>query len=143
MKRKSSAELLREVDPELTVIPGGAYPHGPKKKAVKLEEQPKPELPHYEPHKATEEEWEAAAGEICPLCRQPTVRLLPYGFNRKRKACPACNERRIKSLDSKARVLVVRHGNKRGSDTRARMLIIKYNNKHPELKKQYTRSPGG
>lgn len=133
MKRKSLSQLLHEVDPELTVIPGGAYPHGRGKKAVRLAEQPKPELPYYVPHKATEEEWEAAAGEVCPICRQPTVRLLPYGFSRKRKACPACIERRIKLLDSKSRVLAVRRAPRRGSDTRARTLLIKYYNKHPEL----------
>ena len=134
MKRKSISKVLKEVDPELTVISGGARKHRRRKKAIKLTEVSRIEFPHYEPHKATEEEWEAAAGEICPICRQPTVRLLPYGFNRKRKACPACIERRIKLLDSKARILAVRRGSNRGCDTRARMLIIKYYNKHPELK---------
>ncbi len=133
-KRKSAAEVFREVSPGLTVIPGGAYPHGPKKKAVKLEEQPKPELPYYEPHKVTGEEWEAAGGVICPICRQPTTRLLPYGFTGKRKACPACIERRINLLDTKSRILAVRHAPRRGSANRARMLMIKYYNKHPELK---------
>jgi len=133
MKRKSVAEILREVSPGLTVIPGGAYPHRRGKEAVRLEEQPKPEISHYEPHKATEEEWEAAAGELCPICRQPTVKLLPYGFTRNRKACPACIEKRIKLLESKSRVVAVKHASRRGSDTRARMQMIKYNNKHPEL----------
>ena len=134
MKRKSAAEVLREVSPGLTVIPGGAYLHGPKRRGAKLKEQPKAEIPHYVPHKATEEEWEAAAGAICPICRQPTMRLLPYGFSRKRKACPACIERRIRLLDTKARVLAVRRAPRRGSANRARMLMIKYYNKHPELK---------
>lgn len=134
MKRKSTAELLHEVSPELTVIPGGSYRHGKRGKAVKLGEEPKPEVPHYEPHKATQEEWEASGGVICPICRQPTVRLLPYGFSRKRNACPACIERRIKLLDTKARILAVRNAPRRGSATRARMLMIKYYNKHPELK---------
>ncbi len=133
MKRKSAAEILREVSPGLTVIPGGAYPHDPRKKAVKLGEQPKPELPYYEPHKATEEEWEKAGGIICPICRKSTLRLLSYGFTGKRKACPACVQRRINLLDTKARILAVRRAPRRGSDTRARMLMIKYNAKHPEL----------
>ena len=133
MKRKSTAQILREASPGLTVVEARHYPHRRGKKAVKLEEQPKPELPYYVPHKATEEEWEATGNVICPVCRQPTVRLLPYGFTGKRKACPACIERRIKLLDSKARVLAVRHAPRRGSANRARMLMIKYNNKHPEL----------
>lgn len=133
-KRKSAAELLREVSPGLTVIEARPYPHRRGKKGVKLEEQPKPEVPQYVPHKATEEEWEAAGGVICPICRQPTTRLLPYGFTGKRKACPACIERRIKLLESKSRILAVRHAPRRGSATRARMLMIKYYNKHPELR---------
>jgi len=135
-RRKSAAEILREVSPGLTVIPGGSYPHGPKKKTVKLSDLPKQEPSTYVPHKATEEEWEKTGGTICPVCRQPTVRLLPYGFTRNRKACPDCIERRIKLLDTKARILTVRQGSRRGSDNRARMMIIKYNNKHPELRQQ-------
>jgi len=133
MTRKSAAEVLREANPELTVIEARPYPHRRGKKAVKLEEQPKPELPQYVPHKATEEEWEAAGGVNCPVCGKPTTRLLPYGFSRKRKACPACIERRIKLLDTKARILAVRRAPRRGSSNRARMMMIKYNNKHPEM----------
>lgn len=106
----------------------------PRKKAVKPGEQPKPEVPQYEPHRATEEEWEKAGGTICPICRQPTVRLLPYGFSRKRKACPACIERRANLLDSKSEVLAVRRAPRQGSDNRVRMMMIKYYNKHPELR---------
>lgn len=133
MKRKPVSEVLREVSPGLTVIEARAYPHRRGKRAVKLGEEPKPELPHYEPHKATEEEWEAAGGIICPICRKETTRLLPYGFSRKRKGCPECVERRVKLLDTKARTLAVRHAPRRGSATRARMLMIKYFAKHPEL----------
>lgn len=103
------------------------------KKVAKIGERPKAELPYYKPHKMTEEEWEAAGGVICPVCRKETTRLIPYGFTRKRKACPKCVERRVKLLDTKARILAVRHGPRRGSATRARMLMIKYFAKHPEV----------
>lgn len=130
MRRKSAAEILREVSPGLTVIPGGVYPHGPKRKAVRLAEQPKPELPYYVPHKATEEEWEKAGGEICPVCGNEAVRLIPYGYAGKRKACPACVERRRNLFESKARVLSSKRARSaRNAETNFRLLLIKYNNR--------------
>lgn len=130
MKRKSTAQTLREASPGLTVIPGGSYRHGPKKKGVKLEEQPKPELPHYEPHKATEEEWEAAGGEICPICGNYAVRLLPYGISGTRKACPNCISKRRSLLDYKTRVMPSKSARPaRGGATRVKLMLIKYNNK--------------
>ena len=108
MKRKSAAEVLREVSPGLTIIPGGAYPHGPRKKASKLAEQPKLELPEYEPHQATEEEWEASEGVSCPICGKTTVRLFSYGFMGNRKACKACVDRMLKLLDHRAKYFSAR-----------------------------------
>jgi len=130
MKRKSAAELFREVSPGLTVIPGGDYPHGPRKKAIKLAEQPKPEFPPYEPHKATEKEWEAAGGVRCPVCGNNTLRLLNYGYRGNRQACPECLGRRRRLLEYKAVVMAHRRTRPpRGGATRARLLMIKYNNK--------------
>ena len=130
MKRKSAAEILREASPGLTVIPGGTYPHTPRGKAVKLAEQPKLELPHYEPHKATEEEWEAAGGVICPVCRKEVTRLLPYGYTRKRKACPDCIERRRRLLERKSRVISAKRARPaRNAETAFRLMLITYNNR--------------
>ena len=93
-----------------------------------LSDQPKPELPHYVPHKATEEEWEAAGGEKCPVCRNDTVRLLPYGYAGRRKACPQCVQRRRWLFEYKARVLPSKTGRPaRHAETAFRLMLIKYN----------------
>lgn len=127
MKRKSASQLLHEVDPELTVVSGGAYPHSRKKKAVKLSDNPKLEIPHYEPHQSNEDDWNDAGGVICPICRKEVVKLLPYGFMRERKACPECIERRRRMLEIKAEVLRSRVSiPSKGGATRARLRLIKY-----------------
>ena len=93
-------------------------------------EQPEPEVSYYEPHKATEEDWEAAAGVICPICGNPTLRLLPYGFSGNRKACPNCISRRRNLIDYKARVLPNKRARSaQGAETAFRLMLIKYNNK--------------
>jgi len=53
----------------------------------------------------TEEEWEKAKGVPCPVCGEPTLRLYPYGFMGRKRACKKCIERRIRLTDYKARVV--------------------------------------
>lgn len=108
MKRKSLSRVLSEVDPELTVIPGGSYRHGKKKRAVKLSEKPKPEVPQYEPQKITNDDWNDAGGVICPLCQKETVRLLTYGAMGLLKACPVCIEIRQRLVEHKHRLNQIR-----------------------------------
>ena len=107
MRRRKLSELFAEVDPELKVINGGSYRHRHNKRLIRLGEKPAIEGYRYEPHTSTNEDWEKGA-VTCPLCRQPTVRLLPYGFLGKRKVCPECIERRARLLEYKARIFEAR-----------------------------------
>lgn len=96
-------------------------------KRGKLSEQPKPELPHYEPHKASETEWKASGGVICPVCGKEVTRLIPYGYMGRRKACPECVKRRINLLERKAEIVARKAARPlRGEATAARMKMIKY-----------------
>ena len=77
-----------------------------------------------------EQDWGRAAGVICPICGNPTLRLLPYGFSGSRKACPNCISRRIKLIDYKARVLPNKRARPaRGAETALRLMLIKYDKK--------------
>lgn len=103
---------------------------GRGRKAVKLAEQPKLELPYYEPHIATEREWEAAGGVKCPVCGNNVVRLLNYGYRGNRQACPECLEKRRRLLEYKAVVMAYRRARPaRHAETVARLMVIKYNSK--------------
>lgn len=64
---------------------------------------------------------------VCPMCHQGIVKLIPYGYMGKRKACLVCIERRRRY---KARVSVAKTNSVRGDETRFRLLLIRYNNKH-------------
>jgi hypothetical protein len=110
LKRKSISELFHEVDPELTVIPGGGHRHARGRKAVKLTENPKPEMPHYEPHKLTEEDWNNAGGVICPRCQQEVTQLIPLGLSGKYKLCKECLERMRRLIEHKRRLIDLRRG---------------------------------
>ena len=107
-KRKSGAEVLREADPGLKVIPGGVRRRGRRKKAVKLNEVSHIELPTYIPRRMTEEDWARAGGLTCPVCRNGCVRLVPYGMMGKRQACLDCRERRRRLMEYKQRVVAPR-----------------------------------
>lgn len=134
MKRKSASQVLHEVDPELNVIPGGTYRNDRRNKAVKLDELPKLELPHYQPHHSNNDDWNDAGGEICPICGKEAVRLVPYGFTRERKACPECIESRKRMLEIKAQVLGVRKTvPPRSGATRDRLRLIKYYAKRAKM----------
>jgi len=109
MRRKKLSELSAEVDPQLKVITGGKYRHQHNRQTTKLDEKAAPEAYRYEPCTSTSEDWEKAA-VTCPLCRQPTARLVPYGFLGKRKACPDCLERRARLVEYKARLFETRRG---------------------------------
>ena len=76
-------------------------------KAITLNERLPNQAYRYQPHTSTNGDWEKAA-ITCPLCRQPTTRLLPYGFLGKRKACPQCIGRRVRLLEYKARIFQAR-----------------------------------
>jgi len=107
MRRKKLSEIFAEVDPNLKVIDGVNYRHQRNKRLMRLDEKPATEVSHYEPCTSTNEDWEKAA-ITCPVCGQPTTRLLPYGFLHNRKACPDCLERRVRLLEYKARLFEVR-----------------------------------
>jgi len=109
MGRKKLSELFAEVDPELKVINGGTYRRQCNKRLKRLDEKPATEDYRYEPCTSTNEDWEKAAIN-CPVCGQPTARLLPYGFLHSRKACPDCLERRARLLKYKAQLFKTRRG---------------------------------
>jgi len=107
IRRRKLSELFADVDPELKVINGGNYHHQHNRQTIRLDEKRATEAYHYEPCTSTNEDWEKAA-ITCPLCRQPTTRLVPYGFLGKRNACPECVKRRTKLLEYKARIFGAR-----------------------------------
>jgi len=107
MRRRKLSELFAKVAPELKVINGGSYHHQHSRQAIRLDEKAATEAYRYEPRTSTNEDWEKAA-ITCPLCRQPTVRLRPYGFLGKSKACPECIERRARLFEYKARLFELR-----------------------------------
>ena len=110
MPREKVFEIFARVDPGLTVIDGGRRRYRRKKKAKKLNEIAGPALEPYNRLPVTEEQWEKAQGEVCPICREETQQLLPYGFTGKRKACKQYIERRTKLLEYKARVVAPKFG---------------------------------
>jgi hypothetical protein len=110
MKRKSTSQLFHEVDPELTVIPGGGHRHVRGRKAVKLSENPKPEMPHYEPHKVNQDDWERAGNTFCPRCHQEVVQLVSLGMSGKIKLCKHCLERKRRLIEHKRRLIDLRRG---------------------------------
>lgn len=107
MRRRKLSELFAEVDPELKVINESNYPRQHNRQAIRLDEKPATEAYHYQPRTSTDDDRERAA-ITCPVCRQPTARLLPYGFLAKRKACPECIDRRARLLEYKARLFEAR-----------------------------------
>lgn len=64
MRQKTAAEIFREVDPNLKVIPGGIR-HRTRKSSL------------------TSNDWDRAGGLFCPGCGHETLRLID---NR----CPTC-----------------------------------------------------
>jgi hypothetical protein len=107
MRRRKLSELFAEVDPQLKVI-GGSYRYQSNKRATRLDDKPATEAYRYQPRtSSTNEDWERAT-IVCPVCRQPTARLLSYGFLGKRKACPRCIDRRATLLRYKARLFEAR-----------------------------------
>lgn len=76
MKRKSLSQVFHEVDPDLTVIPGGSYCHSKRRKAVRLSGFSKPETPYYRPHEINIDDWEKAGGPNCPECGQAVMQLV-------------------------------------------------------------------
>ena len=108
MRKKRASEIFGQVDPSLTVISGGAGRRGGKKKAKKLSEIAAPPVEPYNPKPLTEDDWSQGKGEICPICGEEVMQLLPYGFTGTRKACAGCIERRRKLLEYRARVLAPR-----------------------------------
>ena len=88
MPRERLAEVLRRVDPNLRIVEARPWPG---KRQTRM----------------SRADWEKAA-ITCPVCRQPTARLLPYGFLGKRKACPKCIERRARLLEYEARIFEAR-----------------------------------
>lgn len=66
IKRKSLSQLFHEVDPGLTVIPGGSYHHSADK-AVFSE---------YGLHRMTDEDWDRAAGVECRHCHREVHQLV-------------------------------------------------------------------
>jgi hypothetical protein len=87
MKQKSTAQVFREANPDLNIIPGGSYPHRRQKKAVKLDEVSHIELPTYIPHPMTQEDWEKAKGETCSRCNQETFTIFDHPLGRVCKPC--------------------------------------------------------
>jgi hypothetical protein len=113
MKRKTTSQLLGEVDPNLKIIPGGVYPHRRRKKAVKLDEVSYVELPTYIPRRMTQDDWNKAGGTKCPRCGNDTVKLVSIGLTGKIKMCPDCLQTRRRLLEHKRRLIDIRHGNAR------------------------------
>lgn len=113
MRRKSAAQVLREVDPNLKVIPGGSYPHRRRKKAIKLDAVSHIEFPTYIPRRMTEDDWNKAGGVKCPRCNNYTLKLVSLGLTGKHKICPDCVQRRRRLLEHKRRLTDIRYGNLR------------------------------
>lgn len=52
----------------------------------------------------TSEDWDRAAGEICPSCDRETLRLLPAGNT---KVCPACAMKVEKRTDQEMEMIAL------------------------------------
>jgi hypothetical protein len=105
MKKKTMAEILAQVSPETTVIPGGKRHGKGKERAEKPAEVTGPPSEPHVPRRMTDEDYDKAEGDPCPLCGDNALQLFPYGFTGQRKACQKCNDRRIKLLEYRARVV--------------------------------------
>lgn len=110
MKRKTAAQILREADADLNIIPAGVKRRGRRKRAIRLDEVSKVEMPVYVPRRMTEKDWEAAGGLKCPRCHQEVVRLIPIGLTGKIKICPGCIERRRRLIEHKRHLIDLRRG---------------------------------
>ena len=106
MERKLLSQVLGEVDPELTVIPGGSYRHGKRRKAVKLSVMPEVEPVHL--HKTNGEDWDNAKGVICQVCQKEVMKVLAYGSLGILKACSECIGTRRHLVEHKRRLVQVR-----------------------------------
>lgn len=108
-RRRTISEIFAEVSPETTVIPGGRRYGKGKKKEEKPTEVTAPPAPSYTLKVMTEEDYEKAVGDPCPICGENTMQLFPYGFLGNRKACKKCIERRTYLLENRRKILGSRH----------------------------------
>ena len=76
MKPKSVSQVLREVDPGLTVIGRRPSTHHRGKKVIKLNEVSTTEFPSYTPYRSSDDDWNNTGGLRCPRCGQETVRFI-------------------------------------------------------------------
>lgn len=102
------AEILAQVSPETTVIPGGKRHGKGEKRAEKPAETTGPPSEHHVPQRMTAEDYAKAEGDPCPICGDKTLQLFPYGFTGQRKACQKCIDRRSRLLEYRARVVTPR-----------------------------------
>lgn len=109
-KRKTISEILAEVSPETTVIPGGRHYGKGKKKVEKPVEVTGPPGVPYTPKVMTEADYEKSKGVPCPLCGENTMQLFPYGYLGNRKACKKCIDRRTNLIYNRRRIFALRRG---------------------------------
>lgn len=102
MKRKTTSQVLHDADHDLNVIP--ANHRGRRKKAIRLDEVSKAEMPVYVPRRMTQKDWDDGGGLKCPRCHQEVVRLVPLGLTGKHKICEGCVKRRRRLLEFKSRL---------------------------------------
>lgn len=107
--RRTISEILAEVSPETTVIPGGKRYGKGKKKAEKPTAVTGPPTEPYTPKVMTGEDYEKCEGAPCPICGENTMQLFPYGYLGNRKACKKCIDRRINLIYNRRKILGARH----------------------------------
>jgi len=110
MKRKALSQVLGDVDPDLTIIPGGTRHYRRRKRGVRLNEVPGAEMSPYTPQHMTLDDWNDCPGVICPRCHQEVEQLIPLGMSGRVKLCKQCLERKRRLIEHKRRLIDLRRG---------------------------------
>ena len=108
MKKRTISEILGEVSPGTTVIPGGTRHGKGKKKKEKPAAVTGPSGVPYTPKVMTEADWEKAEGIECPLCGNKVMQLFSYGYSGEQKACKECIDKRRELIYHKREILASR-----------------------------------